>query len=616
MSISLNPSATLHDEVYQRLLSTLKEFSGSVYNINTPIVVPYSFFGTAFDLTGVVPGSKIEIIIRKLASGGEDPAFRISVIPTAESETVLLPLGEGTNIIEISVDGEKATEVKISALHLAAPLEAESQEIFQNIELLLNEVEDAILSPIGARLVEFNVDIHDLLPDARTYRQLCTKLAIRAIYRDPGTQRGVEDFLTAITTNTPIFVRERLDDTEFNPIQYPLLTAQEHFGGWDAHVWIPNRCIVSWLAFIKLMNNVDVYDLEQVTEIITTHRENTEFVVVGAGQEPVSGVDLVATGAGYLVGDLLTVVGGGFISAAVIEVVTVTAITGEIEEVSINDSGSYLTRPEDPVAITGGAGASATFNLTFPDGGAKIVNPGFGYTTGDLLTVVEGAFNFPTVLEVDSVTVTGEIEEVRVKNAGSYIVKPVDPVTVTGGTGTGVTFDLTFIAVDTRVVRHQFAENFDAPGCSLQDLIVTCFDKVSTFLEMHVRTSGKMCIGYPLDTEVQFCDALGVRYFDCDEELDSGTLDTVEAEDPTGDGFVGYPLDLRLDGSVCFDTYPSILHKTPAAWDDCCYLYGHAVTPLNINFSEVEIDAEVGIDVALLVTAGLSPGLGPILSEV
>lgn len=69
---------------------------------------------------------------------------------------------------------------------------------------------------------------------------------------------------------------------------------------------------------------------------------------------------------------------------------------------------------------------------------------GTGYAVGDTLQVVGGIGPITTELTVSSVA-AGVITGVAVSNAGEYTSTPSNPVTVTGGSGTGATFDLTFV---------------------------------------------------------------------------------------------------------------------------------------------------------------------------
>lgn len=76
-------------------------------------------------------------------------------------------------------------------------------------------------------------------------------------------------------------------------------------------------------------------------------------------------------------------------------------------------------------------------SVTIDDGGT-------GYTAGDVLTLSGGQFAIPVELTVTGET-AGVIDTVEITNAGNYTVIPTDPVPVTGGTGAGAEFNLTFI---------------------------------------------------------------------------------------------------------------------------------------------------------------------------
>ena len=69
-------------------------------------------------------------------------------------------------------------------------------------------------------------------------------------------------------------------------------------------------------------------------------------------------------GAGYTVNDVLTV-SGGVGTAATLQVTVVAA--GVITAIKVLTGGFYTTFPGNPVSVTGGTGAGATFTLTFAD---------------------------------------------------------------------------------------------------------------------------------------------------------------------------------------------------------------------------------------------------------
>lgn len=74
---------------------------------------------------------------------------------------------------------------------------------------------------------------------------------------------------------------------------------------------------------------------------------------------------------------------------------------------------------------------------------AAVNTGGSGYAVGNVLTVSGGAGNPKTQLTVTSVS-AGAITGVSISNAGQYDVPPTNPVSVTGGGGTGAKFNLTY----------------------------------------------------------------------------------------------------------------------------------------------------------------------------
>ena len=69
---------------------------------------------------------------------------------------------------------------------------------------------------------------------------------------------------------------------------------------------------------------------------------------------------------------------------------------------------------------------------------------GSGYVVGDTLDVEGGIGQVTTELTVSSVNGSGGITGITISNAGQYTEIPTNPVSATGGTGLGATFDLTY----------------------------------------------------------------------------------------------------------------------------------------------------------------------------
>jgi hypothetical protein len=79
-------------------------------------------------------------------------------------------------------------------------------------------------------------------------------------------------------------------------------------------------------------------------------------------------------------------------------------------------------------------------------GDPTISNAGTGYTEGDMLTLVGGTGTVATVSVFSEVG--GVITELTVSGNGEYDTVPVNPVTLTGGSGTNATADFLSYSFD------------------------------------------------------------------------------------------------------------------------------------------------------------------------
>jgi hypothetical protein len=115
---------------------------------------------------------------------------------------------------------------------------------------------------------------------------------------------------------------------------------------------------------------------------------------------------------------------------------TVTAITRTA-------SGSAYTTPPTWSAsaptIAGGVAASGTTSLQLGST-PTVISGGTGYTVGDTLTFVGGTFTTVATVVVSTVS-SGVITAVTNSATGVYSVIPSNPISITGGTGTGATFN-------------------------------------------------------------------------------------------------------------------------------------------------------------------------------
>jgi len=114
--------------------------------------------------------------------------------------------------------------------------------------------------------------------------------------------------------------------------------------------------------------------------------------IVGIGT-----ITIAAGGTGYVVGDVLTISGGTFNTAATIKVTTVggsNAITG----VSVVNQGDYTAAPSSPVSVTGGFGSSATFTIAWSVISVSITTAGSNYLSAPTISFTPTGGDSPSIV--------------------------------------------------------------------------------------------------------------------------------------------------------------------------------------------------------------------------
>lgn len=150
----------------------------------------------------------------------------------------------------------------------------------------------------------------------------------------------------------------------------------------------------------------------------------------------------VAAGTGYEVSDTLTVAGGTFTTASVLTVASIKCVSAAINAAGtgyvVNDTltfsgAGYTTALILKVDSTGGGGAITGVSVLQAGQYTGVTAP----TTGVAPTSTSGSGVSATV------DLVWGVNTVTVSTPGSYTVYPTNPVSVTGGTGSSATFNLT-----------------------------------------------------------------------------------------------------------------------------------------------------------------------------
>jgi hypothetical protein len=115
-----------------------------------------------------------------------------------------------------------------------------------------------------------------------------------------------------------------------------------------------------------------------------------------------------AAGTGYIVGDVLTIVGGTFTSPCTLTVSSIGA-SGAIAGFNLTTTGIYtIATGVSAIAVTGGHGTAATFDLTYGIHAVTMTAPGTGYVTAPTITVGGAGAGTAAVLTVNlAINTTG-----------------------------------------------------------------------------------------------------------------------------------------------------------------------------------------------------------------
>ena len=149
--------------------------------------------------------------------------------------------------------------------------------------------------------------------------------------------------------------------------------------------------------------------------------------------------------------------------------------------VSANDVNVY----RDNTLLTQGSEYVVNFDYTetafgFLNSGLRVYDGNVGYTVGDVLDVDGGSLTSSGAVAkfiVNSVNGSGVIQTVELVSAGSYTVLPIQPFTLTGGTGTGVTMDAdTALLGDPKNISIELAANQYVESAKLTVSILTNAD--------------------------------------------------------------------------------------------------------------------------------------------
>lgn len=153
--------------------------------------------------------------------------------------------------------------------------------------------------------------------------------------------------------------------------------------------------------------------------------------------------DIVNAGAGYKLGDLITIDGGsypdpGVDTPTVLSVTGVTSPAGEVTSVSINTAGEYETLPivSGQSTSTNGTGKGFLCAIDYRIKKVLLADRGEGYSSPEI--TVSGGGSSVAKARTGYDTLTGTVTDTTLISQGSgYIAQPL--LEITGGGGSGAT---------------------------------------------------------------------------------------------------------------------------------------------------------------------------------
>ena len=195
-----------------------------------------------------------------------------TVLPKSEMQPVYINLYAPPTINYMKVDNgvDAPVYLTVASTYMTSIMEMTSREIYSYAAKQVEKYYNLLHSRWSSFIMEYQLPWRKYLAEIRSLRILSVKSMAIGLVTEAGTEGGVTDFLSAFTHTTPVFKATRNPEL-WQPDLYQPVTSAEDVYGWEGHVWIPNFCVSRWVAFSKLVNNVDTfYDLNIYGEDVVT----------------------------------------------------------------------------------------------------------------------------------------------------------------------------------------------------------------------------------------------------------------------------------------------------------------------------------------------------------
>lgn len=188
-----------------------------------------------------------------------------SVVPSSKF-TTSINLCRGKNLITAKIRNEE-THLIVSATTIVSLWEAFARVLYNVSGKILNEQSDAISSTMATRLMEPFVSFQNLLPSVQSLKTMSFRFLARGLIHSVGTDTGIKDIIKAICLSTPIYRKMDKDTFELFPALDPWTKSASQYAGYEAHVWMTDINIISWLSFLNyIANQPDIFEILSISE--------------------------------------------------------------------------------------------------------------------------------------------------------------------------------------------------------------------------------------------------------------------------------------------------------------------------------------------------------------
>lgn len=237
-------------------------------------IVPYTPNPTILRIETDRVGEAISIEIDQLGDFGSGVDVRkkqksYTVVASSSVVTTGVQLGQGRNLITVSIMN-RSSDVDyliINATTITALWEAFARVLYSVSTRIIDEQNRAISSDLATRLMEPYISFQELLPDIQSVKVLAIRLAAKGLLHSVGTKLGVTELIKSLSLSTPVYAKMDKDSYEIFPALDPWTKSASQFGGMEAHIWLPNVEIASWLAFLSFISNQpDLYEIQSINE--------------------------------------------------------------------------------------------------------------------------------------------------------------------------------------------------------------------------------------------------------------------------------------------------------------------------------------------------------------